>query len=152
MGRTTRSDIPIPGLKHGTLGAYNAGCGCFECRRRKSVAVERYREKQRGTTQAPEGAPKGAGKQETLTWQEIDALGVDLTPEQSSLANLAMLNAKLIDTIEKEGRWHLLNTTSKSLRDTLKDLRATLPKAPGAKEDEDDDDDLGPIRGFGAVP
>lgn len=148
--RATRSSEPVPGIKHGLTGFTQHKCGCFTCRRAKAEAQQRYKDKQRGIL--PPDAPAGAGKQEQLTFREISELGSELTNEQASLANIALMHAKLLDTIEKEQRWHLLNATTKSLRETMKELRATLPKRRERDPDadgEDEDDDLGPLRGFG---
>ena len=139
--RATRSSEPIEGITHGVQG-WNKGCGCFVCRRAKAEAQARYRAKVRGEEPADPDKPKfpkGAGKQEKLTLTEIHALGT-LSDEGESLANLALMNAKLIDTIQAESKWHLLSTTIRSLRETMKDLKATLPAA--SRNDEEDEDDF----------
>lgn len=150
MGKATRSSDPIDlpgGITHGLTG-YNYGCGCLVCRRSKTEAQRRFKDKRDG--RIPSDMPTSAGQQEKLTRIEIANLGVDLSDEQQSLANLAIIHAKLVDTIEKEQRWHLLNATTKSLRETMKELRGTLPKRRQQTDEEEGDDDFAAnLRGFG---
>lgn len=157
MGKATRSSVPLDlprNMQHGGSG-YRYGCGCLVCRRWNADQQQKYKVERDQAKQDREDlalanreakqASGATGKQEDLTRAEIDALGA-LNDEQASLAHLAMVHAKLIDTIEKEERWHLLNATTRSLRDTMKDLRGTLRTAKPVEEDEDDGLNL---RGFG---
>lgn len=152
MGRATRSSVPmeLPGkMQHGASG-YRFGCGCQVCRAWQQGHQQDYKAKRAKAQKAhadDQAATKDrtTGSQERLIQAEIDNLG-ELSDEQQSLAHLAIVHAKLVDTIEKEERWHLLNATTRSLRETMKDLRGTLRITKPKEEDEDDDLNL---RGFG---
>jgi hypothetical protein len=124
--------------KHG-LYAYNQGCRCFVCRRAKADAMARFRERRKqGEIDMPTGNESSAGdSMELLTRSEIMALGM-LPVEAEQIAHLAIITARLIDTIEKQGTWHLLNSTTKRYVELMADLRATIAPAPAEEEDEDD--------------
>lgn len=134
--------------KHGFYG-YNQGCRCFVCRRAKADGQARFRErKKQGAIDMATANESSAGDtMELLTRSEIAALGV-LPVEAEQVAHLAIVTARLIDRIEKEGTWHLLNATTKRYVELMAELRATI--APPGAEEEDDDEFLRGVGTFGA--
>lgn len=139
--------------KHG-LYAYNQGCRCFVCRRAKADGQARFRErKKQGAIDMPTGNESANGdSMELLTRSEIMGLGI-LPVEAEQIAHIAIVTARLLDTIEKQGTWHLLNATSKRYVELMRDLRAAIE--PKGAEEEDDDDflrGLGTLGSSGAQP
>jgi hypothetical protein len=141
--------------KHGLYG-YNQGCRCFVCRRAKADGQARFRErKKQGAIDMPTGNESSKGDtMELLTRSEIAALGV-IPVEAEQIAHIAIVTARLLDEIEKEGKWHLLNATSKRYLELMADLRGAVAPAPAREDDEDDDDflrGLGTLGSSGAQP
>lgn len=139
--------------KHG-LYAYNQGCRCFVCRRAKADGQARFRErKKQGAIDMPTDNEKPGGEtMELLTRSEIAAAGI-LPVEAEQIAHLAIITARLLDTIEKQGTWHLLNSTSKRYVELMGDFRAAV--TPPSAEEEDEDDflrGLGTLGASGAQP
>lgn len=148
MPTSKRSAIPIEGVTHG-LSGYAAGCGCWICAQANADSHARHMAKRRALEKIKRDAPN-AGEQEKLTRLEILGLG-KLTKEGESLAHLAIINAKLIDTIESEQRWHLLSTTVRTLRDLMKDLKAAVEvtNTGGISKEAEEDDFASTLRATG---
>lgn len=132
-------DVP----SHGASG-YKRGCRCFTCRRGHSDAMNRQRER-RKVREGQKLAPKpgqDAGRVETTTMALIEDLELTGTTADMLIA-LAQTNARFIDTINKEGRLHLMSGAQRNLLETMDRLAALKPR----KGDEDEDDFLAGLQG-----
>lgn len=147
---TTRSDIPLPGIKKHGYNGWRKGCGCYVCRRGKADAQARFRARKDGF-KVPETSaitiPDGCGEIETLVRVEIIGMG-PLSDDAATIAALAIKSAKLLDKIEVEGKYHLQGGTVKTLRELMRELHGTLNKA-GQTSGEEEDDELAGLRTFG---
>jgi hypothetical protein len=148
---TTRSDIPLEGIKKHGYGGWRKGCGCFTCRRGKADAQAKFRARKMGWTadRKPVTLPDGCGEIETLVRTEIIAMG-SLTDEANTIAALAIKSAKLLDKIEVEGKFHLQGATVKTLRELMRELHGMMNPQRGPREE--DDDELAGLRTFGPQP
>lgn len=142
-------DDPKPEIKTHGIRGYALGCRCFVCRRSHAnrKANERARQRERGKEQ-PDTANVKEGRMELLCQTELMGLGY-LTDEAESQAHIALITAKLIDKIEREGTWHLLNATTKRYTEVMDKLRSTISHKSGGEDDGDDL--LGSLGTFGAT-
>lgn len=136
-------DNPLPGIKHGQSGYQRHGCKCFVCRRGKADAQARFRAKQRGEEVAPL-PDEGVGPVEASTRGFIHVCG-PLDDAGTALGEVAVMHARLLDSIAETGRWHLLTATTRSWRELLRDLEASSVR----DHDEGDDDFLPSLRPLG---
>jgi hypothetical protein len=148
---TTRSDIPLEGIKKHGYGGWRKGCGCFTCRRGKADSQAKFRARKNGFTpeREPVTMPDGCGEIEKLVRTEIIAIGL-LTDEASTIAALAIKSAKLLDKIEVEGKFHLQGGTVKTLRELLRELHGIMSSQ--RRDGEEEDDELAGLRTFGPQP
>lgn len=139
------SDEPLPGVTHGRNG-YKKGCRCFECRRGHADELRGYRKRKDAAGSHPAGQrrlmiPEGAGTMECRVRTQYHALNLS-GPEADTLMDLGYMQAKLIDTIQDSGKWHLLPTAQKSLldiNDRLVKLANPVAKPGPIPESEVDD-------------
>jgi hypothetical protein len=127
MGRVTRSTVPLDGVKHGTPGGYDNGCGCFPCRAANKDRVNKYRAKKEQNGGKPLSTsakvPHDAGLFEADIIRFLAHINAE-GDEAKLIGDLMVFNAKLLDSIPSTERWHLSNGTQK----TLLDLKAQLTK------------------------
>ncbi len=136
-------DDPLPGIKHGQSGYQRHGCKCFVCRRGKADAQARFRAKQRGEEVAPP-SDEGVGPVEASTRGFIHVCG-PLDDAGTALGDVAVMHARLLDSIPETGRWHLLSATTRTWRELMRDLAASSE----LDRDDEDDDFLGSMRPLG---
>lgn len=130
MPASSRSPEPLEGIKtHGAAG-YDQGCGCDKCKRGQAARVKRYRDRKAAGTVGTNVIrfPMNAGKFERGAAAMVAEIGAS-GPEAEILADMIMFNAKLLDTIPENGRWHLAQSAQKSIRE----LREELHKLAGDK-------------------
>jgi hypothetical protein len=138
-----RSPEPLPGVKHGPSG-YAKGCGCPTCSESNRLGQERKRLRDKGEPTGPmKDLPAGTyGDRETKVRKVIAGYG-ELSDEAEVVASLAIMNARLIDRIQLDGKWHLQSVTIKSLRDCMKELKTLVNiPAPAPKSGEGGPDDF----------
>lgn len=129
--------------EHGQTG-YKKGCRCFTCRREHNEELKRYREK-KAMTDHPTGRkrlvlPDGCGAMEVRVRTLYHELGVK-GAEAATLMDIGILQAKLIDSIQDNGKWHLLAIAQKSLLD-INDRLVKLAKPAGAQDGPLKEDEL----------
>jgi len=137
-------DDPLPGIKHGQAGYQKHGCRCSVCRRGKADAQARFRVKQRG--EGADGVIAGMGPVEASTRAVVDACG-PLDDAGVALGDVAVMHARLLDSIPETGRWHLLSSTTRTWRELMAAL-ASLSSRAGQGPD-DGEDILRSLRPFG---
>lgn len=147
MGKVIRPTEPLEGVKHGTAGGYDRGCGCFPCRAANRDRTNNYREKKRLNADKPlkdsAKVPAEAGQFEADVIRWIADLGA--TGHEAKLVQDMMLfNARLLDDIPRTERWHLANSTQKTLLELKAQLQriAGVAEAPGGKGKGDASSDL----------
>jgi hypothetical protein len=92
--------------------------------------MNKYRDKRRRNGGDPLGAPvkrvvipPGVVEVERRLRIKIGALGLT-TDEAKTLEELALMNARLLDQIPVNGRWHLMGTAQRLLLDAMDRLTA----------------------------
>lgn len=165
MPARKRSKEPMPGLKsHGPAG-YAKGCGCPVCSESNAKGQAAWKARQMGEDPEKVLADREArkrqeeaeererqeskapvptyGEREGLIRRVIEGYGV-LSAEAEVLASLAIAQARLIDRIQLEGKWHLQSVTVKTLRDCMKELKALVaePAKPAGGGEEGGGDDF----------
>lgn len=151
MPARKRSDVPLENVKHGPMG-YKMGCGCETCRASNRRGQARKRENDKvevppEQAKAVERSAFGAfepGSRERLVTKALEALKAE-GPEAEALTSLAIMNARLIDTLPETGKWHLLSPTVRTLRDLMRELKAIAGNPapePASGEGEGDEGDF----------
>lgn len=138
MPASSRSPEPLEGVKrHGAAG-YDMGCGCDKCKRGQAARVKRYRDRKAagtvGTNVIRFPVHAGAFERGVLAMvQDIGAEGA----EAQLLIDMMVFNAKLLDTIPENGRWHLANSAQKAIRELREELHklGTGKPVPSAASD-----------------
>jgi len=137
-------DNPLPGIRHGQAGYQRHGCRCSVCRRGKADAQARFRAKQRG--EDGERVTVGAGPIEASTRAVVADCG-PLDDAGAALGDVAVMHARLLDSIPETGRWHLLSSTTRTWRELMHDLASLV--SPAGQGPDDDDEFLRSLRRFG---
>lgn len=126
MPASARSPEPLEGVKvHGARG-YDLGCGCYKCKAGQNARLKRYRDrKAAGIVGTPTDNvvtfPQSAGQFERAVIATIHEIGAE-GAEAELLTDMMVFNAKLLDSIPGNGRWHLANNAQKTIRELTNEL------------------------------
>ena len=135
-GVASRSIEPLDlgRLKHGAKG-YEAGCGCFTCRRGHNEKQARYaknkRAREKAEKEANMNAPKDAGPLELATRREIAEMGLQ-TKEAARWIEQAITQAEAVDKLRADGRWHMVGSANSKLGEIMDRLHGLLGAKPAA--------------------
>jgi hypothetical protein len=143
--RRSVEPLDLGRLKHGAKG-YEAGCGCFTCRRGHNEKQSRYAKNKRAREKAEKdargNAPAGAGPLEIATRAEIAELGLD-TREAARWIEQAITQAEAVDKLRADQRWHMVGSANSKLgelMDRLHGLKGAVAAKAGESGDEEADD------------
>lgn len=142
MPASSRSPEPLENVKrHGATG-YDLGCGCDKCKRGQAARVKRYRDRKAAGTVGTNVIkfPSHAGTFERGVMATVHDIGAE-GAEAQLLIDMMLFNAKLLDSIPENGRWHLAASAQK----TIRDLKDELHKLAGGKTPPDP---AGNLEGF----